>query len=191
MELPRGVLRFNSIIFYHRQPKYPGSALIRLLPTLEQELHVQSLDSASRALCCDFFTEIIARHAAWIVQAGDQFTSLIISAFDGETDPRVLMKHFQLIALLQSKLFPGQSQHLWDEILDVIACYFPVEFDPDEKDKITRADLSSSLNQALVAGLKSGSPMAKKRHSGTLIELIIEKIHSDSAQVFLVKPFIF
>jgi len=166
-----------------RQPKYPGSALIRLLPTLEQELHVQSLDSGSRALCCDFFTEIISRHAAWILQAGDQFTSVIISAFDGETDPRVLMKHFNLIALLQSKSFPGESQHLWDEILDVIACYFPVDFEPDEKDKISRHDLAASLNGALIAGLKSGSPIAKSRHSGTLLELVIEKIHSDSAQV--------
>ena len=38
----RGSLNLGMLALV-KQPKYPGSALMRLIPTLEQELHVQSL----------------------------------------------------------------------------------------------------------------------------------------------------
>ena len=165
-----------------KQPKYPGSALMRLIPTLEQELHVQSLSSKDRVTCCEFFCEIISRHSSWLGQAGEQFTSILISSYDGETDPRVLMNNFGLVSLVQTKGLPGKSKVgfeidgsvirlaprfetillddtdlsklqfetleklLWDEMLDICACYFPVDFEPDEKDKVTRSDLGSFQN---------------------------------------------
>ena len=115
--------------------------------------------------CCEFFCEIISRHSSWLGQAGEQFTSILISSYDGETDPRVLINNFGLVSLVQTKGLPGKSKAgfliesdwsrqssnqnqfenldklLWDEMLDICACYFPVDFEPDEKDKVTRSDL--------------------------------------------------
>lgn len=165
-----------------KQPKYPGSALSRLMPLLNQELHVQSLDAPSREVCAKFFIEVIKRHAAWIEQFNQQFCQLVITSFDGETDPRVLLHHFKLVQIIHEKKMPGESKHMWDEILDICACYFPVEFEPDEKDNITRDDLTRGLMSALTSGLNCGSKMAKKTHSITLIEMIIDKLHSESDQ---------
>ena len=134
--------------------------------------------SKDRVTCCEFFCEIISRHSSWLGQAGEQFTSILISSYDGETDPRVLINNFGLVSLVQTKGLPGKSKVgfwidayvligyyvakdqsdwsrtlsnqyqfenlyklLWDEMLDICACYFPVDFEPDEKDKVTRSDL--------------------------------------------------
>ena len=102
--------------------------------------------------------------------------------------------------------FENLDKLLWDEMLDICACYFPVDFEPDEKDKVTRSDLGlfstrlsdwsisvaylktkkvNALNGALLAGIKSEHSIGRRAHSKTLVELVIEKCNSDSTQVIL------
>ena len=79
-----------------------------------------------------FFVNLVKkRHAAWIEQFNQQFCQLVITSFDGETDPRVLLHHFKLVQIIHEKQMPGESKHMWDEILDICACYFPVEFEAE------------------------------------------------------------
>ena len=63
---------------------------------------------------------------------------------------------------------------------DVCACYFPVDFEPDGSDQITRKDLTDGLNAALIAGLKSKKKIPRQNHSPVIIDLLLEKLHSDS-----------
>ena len=69
-----------------------------------------TLSSKDRVTCCEFFCEIISRHSSWLGQAGEQFTQILISSYDGETDPRVLMNNFGLVSLVQTKGLPGKSK---------------------------------------------------------------------------------
>ena len=85
----------QGMSFLAAQAKYPGSAITRLLPTLGHELHVQSLPVDSRLNCVKFFATLYAKHAQWVEQVGAEFCNLIISSFDGETDPRVLLNGFK------------------------------------------------------------------------------------------------
>ena len=75
-------------------------------------LHLENpmLSSKDRVTCCEFFCEIISRHSSWLGQAGEQFTQILISSYDGETDPRVLMNNFGLVSLVQTKGLPGKSK---------------------------------------------------------------------------------
>ena len=96
-------------------------------------------------------------------------------------------------------------------MLDICACYFPVDFEPDEKDKVTRSDLGlfsnsplssdwsshgvfvntkkvNALNSALLAGIKSEHSIGRRAHSKTLVELVIEKCNSESTQVMAQFP---
>ena len=66
--------------------------------------------SKDRVTCCEFFCEILSRHSSWLGQAGEQFTSILISSYDGETDPRVLINNFGLVSLVQTKGLPGKSK---------------------------------------------------------------------------------
>lgn len=164
-----------------QQPKYPGSAIIRLLPTLSHELHVQSLAVDSRLACVKFFTQLFSKHSDWLNQVGPEFCNLVVQSFDGETDPRVLHNGFKLFTQLQAIGLPGdKNENLWEEVLDVCACYFPVDFEPDNTDRITREQLVDSLNAALTSGIKSNRKIPKAKHSPVIIDLLLEKLHSES-----------
>merc|ERR1712227_400323 len=122
----------EGMTYLARQQKYPGSAIMRLLPTLTQELHVQTLAIESRLWCVRFFLQLISAHRQWLEQVGLEFCNLLIQSFDGETDPRVLLNGFKVFAAAQEAGLPGDENHsLWDELLDICACYFPVDFEPD------------------------------------------------------------
>ena len=75
---------------------------------------------------------------------------------------------------------PGDNANLWEEMLDVCACYFPVDFEPDGTDNITREQLCTSLSQSLLAGLESKNKIAIAKHSPVILNMILEKLHSDS-----------
>ena len=79
---------------------------------LVESLHFENpiFSSKDRVTCCEFFCEIISRHSSWLGQAGEQFTSILISSYDGETDPRVLINNFGLVSLVQTKGLPGKSK---------------------------------------------------------------------------------
>lgn len=156
---------------------------MRLLPTLQQELHVPTLSAENRLHCGAFLRELHSRQRQWLEQVGPEFVTLCISSFDGETDPQVLLCGFKLFEELMSSCLAGENENLWDELLDVIMCYFPVDFEPESttENPVTRKDLVDALLAAMLSGLSCGVPIAKKRHSAALMELICEKLGSDSA----------
>lgn len=89
------------------------------------------------------------------------FSLLYIASFCfcSPTAPRARV-HDSTIALTRRRLYPPGSAaealigvEAFDELLDVLACYFPVSFTPPPNDPraITRDDLSTTLHHALVS----------------------------------------
>ncbi|XP_075146935.1 MMS19 nucleotide excision repair protein [Haematobia irritans] len=74
----------------------------------------------------------------------------IISSIDGERDPRNLDFIFTFMPEFIST-YP--LLHLSEEMFEVFACYFPIDFNPskNDPDTITRDNLSRKLTQCLVA----------------------------------------
>lgn len=60
-----------------------------------------------------------------LIFMGVNFTYIIISSIDGERDPRNLMFLFKLMNKYL-KIIP--LGHLVEDMFDVLACYFPVDF---------------------------------------------------------------
>ncbi|XP_011641202.1 MMS19 nucleotide excision repair protein homolog isoform X2 [Pogonomyrmex barbatus] len=74
----------------------------------------------------------------------------IISSMDGERDPNNLMLLFNILPRF-IKEFP--LGHLTEEMFEVMACYFPVDFNPSgvEDLSVTREDLAKKLIPCLCA----------------------------------------
>ncbi|XP_012522997.2 MMS19 nucleotide excision repair protein homolog [Monomorium pharaonis] len=74
----------------------------------------------------------------------------IISSMDGERDPNNLMLLFNMLPRF-IKEFP--LGHLTEEMFEVMACYFPVDFNPSgmEALNVTREDLAEKLAPCLCA----------------------------------------
>lgn len=92
----------------------------------------------------------------------------VINAIDGERDPRMLLLIFEFIPAFL-KTYP--LYHLVEEMFEVLACYFPVDFHPSPNDaaSITRDALAQKLATCLC-----GSP----EFASSCIILLLEKMES-------------
>ncbi|XP_076241898.1 MMS19 nucleotide excision repair protein [Calliopsis andreniformis] len=94
------------------------------------------------------FSTLLQNRLEDLKTMGPDFIYGIISAMDGERDPRNLMLLFSILPHF-IKEFP--LGHLTEEMFEVIACYFPVDFNPSGSDGvgITRDDLAEKLAPCL------------------------------------------
>lgn len=81
---------------------------------------------------------------------GSDFVYGVISAMDGERDPRNLLFLFSFLSNFLKTVPLG---HLVEEMFDVISCYFPIDFYPSKDDPaaVTREDLANALCPCLCA----------------------------------------
>lgn len=99
---------------------------------------------------------------------GSDFVYGVINAIDGERDPRILLFIFEFVPFVL-KTYP--LKHLSEEMFEVCACYFPVDFHPSPNDPaaITRQILAEQLANCLC-----GAP----EFANNCIELLLEKMDS-------------
>lgn len=99
---------------------------------------------------------------------GPDFVYGVISAIEGERDPRNLMFLFNFLPHFISNIPLG---HLNDEMFDVVSCYYPIDFYPSSDDPaaVTRQDLAKALAPCLCATPSFGEQC---------LILLIEKLDS-------------
>lgn len=100
--------------------------------------------------------------------AGD-FVYGLINSIDGERDPRNLDIIFSFMPEFLST-YP--LLHLAEEMFEIFACYFPIDFNPSKQDSaaITRDELAMKLTNCLVANNEFAE--------GTVV-LAVEKLESE------------
>lgn len=93
----------------------------------------------------------------------------LINSIDGERDPRNLDLIFSFMPDFLSQ-YP--LLHLAEEIFEIFACYFPIDFNPSKQDpeSITRDALAEKLNSCLVAN---------EEFAEWTVALAVEKLDSD------------
>lgn len=79
---------------------------------------------------------------------GSDFVYGVINAIDGERDPRILYSIFDFLPSFLRKFSLG---HLVEEMFEVCACYFPVDFHPapDDPTSISRDGLAERLARCM------------------------------------------
>ncbi|XP_038214057.1 MMS19 nucleotide excision repair protein homolog [Zerene cesonia] len=101
-------------------------------------------------------------------QLGPDFVYGVISAIDGERDPRNLLFLFSFLPKFLANISLG---HLVDEMFEVISCYYPIDFhpSPDDPAAVSRDDLAKALCPCLCAVQEFGEQC---------LVLLIEKLDS-------------
>lgn len=99
---------------------------------------------------------------------GPDFVYGFINAMDGERDPRILLFLFDFVP---NFLHTFPLGHLDEEAFEVIACYFPIDFNPSASDSgvITRDQLAEKLAECLCS---------HESFAEECINLLIEKLES-------------
>lgn len=113
----------------------PEGASCKLLNALFENVPCQQQQLIDRQLIYRIFKEILNRRAAETIAMGIDFVLGVIQAIDGERDPRNLLMIFNWLPQFLSTVKLG---HLAEEMFDVIACYFPVDFRSPSQDAQVR-----------------------------------------------------
>ena len=141
----------------HPLPVLDSRAAGDLLSTLLRDVHTQSLAASDRLLVLECLTAAAETHPAAVQALERRALDGCIAAVDGEKDPRCLGLAFRLWPRLAS-LFPPDGAAMRacaEEMHDVLACYFPLVFNPppgapaDKKHRQTRDALAADLAAAL------------------------------------------
>jgi hypothetical protein len=141
----------------HPAPVLDSRAAGDLLSSLLSDVHAQSLAASDRLLVLECLMAAAEVHPAAVQALERRALDGCIAAVDGEKDPRCLGLAFRLWPRLAC-LFPPDGAAMRacaEEMHDVMACYFPLVFNPppgapaDRKHRLTRDALAADLAAAL------------------------------------------
>lgn len=140
-----------------------------ILTQLFRELDNQSLAQAQRFHYYTILERFMYGDAGSskpaLLDMGHDFVFGFIQSMDGEKDPRSLVLVFQLAATVAADF---DIKRFVEELFEVVACYFPIDFTPPSNDPhgITREQLVS-LNRAALCASPLFAPL--------LLPLVLEK----------------
>lgn len=103
------------------------NTLLSLLRAIFENVHCQTQLLSDRRKMYFVLKSLIENRLHDLRPLGPDFVCGIISSMDGERDPKNLMLLFDILPHF-IKEFP--LGHLTEEMFEVMACYFPVDFNP-------------------------------------------------------------
>ncbi|KAL9698740.1 hypothetical protein quinque_002181 [Culex quinquefasciatus] len=146
----------------------PKGAACKLLSSLFLSIPCQSQAKDDRSKYMNIIKKFSETHEEELKSMGPDFVYGVIGTIDGERDPRNLIFLFNFIPtfLARYSLF-----HMVEEMFEVFACYFPIDFHPNQNDPepITRDMLAVKLEDCLCG---------TKEFAEHCIVLLLEKLDS-------------
>ncbi|KAL9890482.1 MMS19 nucleotide excision repair protein [Glossina fuscipes fuscipes] len=154
-----------------------GTDVVKLLQSFFINTTCQSQLRSDRFKLFNTFQYISERYVSELKVMSGDFIYGIISSIDGERDPRNLDLIF---SFMPGFIATYPLLHLSEEMFEIFACYFPIDFTPSPGDpsNITRDDLAAKLTKCLVASpdfIEWAIPLALEKLES---ELIVAKCDS-------------
>ena len=134
---------------------------VALLTTIADSVYVRSLAAHDRSLVFTLISKLVTAYGDVALSAEVDLAELMVVSMDGEKDPGCLFDAFQALQavcgafcrLEERDVALEMMRRAEEELFDVLACYFPVSFEPKERSArgITREDLAGGLEGCLLA----------------------------------------
>ncbi|KAK0162859.1 hypothetical protein PV327_006601 [Microctonus hyperodae] len=159
----------TGILAIVQMENFPKDSPSKLFLALFRNVRCQSELQETRRNIYTILQILLSSRLEDLKLLGPDFVYGVISSMDGESDPRNLMVLFSFLPHFMKEF---NLHHLVEEMFEVIACYFPVDFNSNTKDgrEITRDDLAISLEYCL---------SAIPEFAEYCLPLIIEKLDSN------------
>lgn len=130
----------------------PEEDVLRVLITIlsGSVITCQSQQREERSKIFDLIILCSIKYYDTLIRQKNDYIQGVINAIEGERDPRNLVKLFTFMPTFVEK-YP--LDHWADEMFEVFACYYPIDFYPSANDPnaITRDGLAEKLEQCLLA----------------------------------------
>ncbi|XP_063604037.1 MMS19 nucleotide excision repair protein homolog [Penaeus indicus] len=137
-----------AVLALVQQENIQRGDIVNLIRGFFREVHCQSQVMSDRRNVYTFLKYCIINKLECVKEMGTDFVLGFITAMDGEKDPRNLVLLFALIPTIVSHLPLGPFT---EDMFEVVAAYFPIDFVPPADDPygISSEDLVLGLRQAL------------------------------------------
>ncbi|XP_053691619.1 MMS19 nucleotide excision repair protein [Sabethes cyaneus] len=147
----------------------PDGTASKVFNSLFMQIPCQSQHKDDRTTYINIIARLAERKQPELATMGADFISGVIDAIQGERDPQNLLFLFDYMPQFLQQ-YP--LMHLSEEMFEVFACYFPIDFYPNPNDPaaITRDMLALKLENCLCA---------TKEFATHCIVLLLEKLDSD------------
>ncbi|XP_055375372.1 MMS19 nucleotide excision repair protein isoform X2 [Condylostylus longicornis] len=161
----------NGLLSIIQMKNLPEGSVTKIYVAFFQNLACQSQIRSDREKIFKIFKITSEKNSKELIKMGGDFLYGVINAIDGERDPRNLEFIFNFMPEFINK-YP--LLHLAEEMFEIFACYFPIDFNPSKTDpsSITRDNLANSLCNCLVASsefIKFAVPLALEKLESDLI----------------------
>ncbi|KAH8416967.1 hypothetical protein KR222_000581 [Zaprionus bogoriensis] len=152
-----------------RMKRLPAETVPLVLHAFFQYTTCQSQTRGDRTKLFNMFKFLTLHFKPELVKMSGDFLYGLISSIDGERDPRNLDLIFSFMPEFLSQ-YP--LLHLAEEMFEIFACYFPIDFNPSKQDPaaITRDALAEKLTSCLVGS---------EQFAEWTVALAVEKLESD------------
>uniref|UniRef100_W8BDA6 MMS19 nucleotide excision repair protein n=2 Tax=Ceratitis capitata TaxID=7213 RepID=W8BDA6_CERCA len=156
----------------------PESSAPKIMEAFFKHSSCQSHQRGERAKWFKILKVSAERFEKALMRSGTDFMFGVINSIDGERDPRNLDFVFSFMPDLLNR-FP--LFHLGEEMFEIFACYFPIDFTPsrDDPSYISRDELAHKLSNCLVAApdfLEFVVPLALEKLQSDLIVAKLDAI---------------
>ena len=127
-----------------------------LIQNFLSRIHTQSLLLTARRSILIIYEKLLSSPS--IVAAIEYsfvgiFSKSFVAAFDGERDPQLRLRAFELHQQITTCFSADQLQFLVDDLFESIASYFPLTFTPPADCPVSSEDLRQALHNALLSPL--------------------------------------
>lgn len=145
-----------------REQMFTADFVTKLLTSVSSpNLHVPSYNYKTRSLVYQIYEQFTLERQHLLAKVDDcLYISCVMSAVEGEGDPRNLLYVFELQAFIlqsycqaSSKIEENQLEMFIEDIFEKVSCYFPINFTPPKNDvfKISPAQLKEGLKACFLA----------------------------------------
>ncbi|XP_029718933.1 MMS19 nucleotide excision repair protein [Aedes albopictus] len=159
----------EGVVALAAMQNFPHDSAPKLASSLFLNIPCQSQTKEERAMYFRFISLLADRNQDQLKAMGADFVYGVIGAIDGERDPRNLIFLFEYMPTFLER-YP--LLHLGEEMFEIFACYFPIDFHPNQNDPeaITRDMLAEKLQQCLCGS---------KEFAEYCVPLLLEKLESE------------
>ncbi|RZC35490.1 aminoacyl tRNA synthase complex-interacting multifunctional protein 1, partial [Asbolus verrucosus] len=140
----------RGVIALAKFEQFPEGAATQILTALFHNVACQQQQQSDRQNIYKIFEILLHKCATELCTMGLDYVYGVISAVDGERDPKNLILLFNWYPKFLKTVKLG---HLTEETFEILACYFPVDFKapPQDPNTITRDKLAEALTPCLTA----------------------------------------
>ena len=154
--------------------------IIRVVRIIFSDVTVQTLVQSDRMVVYEIFQQLLTDRLSDLRGIAAEFVCGFVQSVDSEKDPHNLLMCLRLVEIVAKEFILDST--LAEQLFEVVACYFPIDFSPPAglTTTVTKEQLSTALLNTMTASPLFGPfclPLLLEKLSSDVIGAKVDSLH--------------